>query len=116
MTKNQNKVNCEKNLIEASVRLITKNVPLLVVFQHKGVLMHYGTKEMCGWFNDIGESMKDDLKNRMIADMVQLVDGSQKIVLDGFLGRASGEFSNKIAKGKNLLTKILNSIFPHITL
>lgn len=83
MTKNQNKVNCEKNLIEASVRLITKNVPLLVVFQHKGVLMHYGTKEMCGWFNDIGESMKDDLKNRMIADMVQLVDGSQKIVLDG---------------------------------
>ena len=63
--------------------MITKNVPMLVVFEHKGVLMHYGTKEMCGWFNDTGETMKDDVKNRMIADMVQLVDGSQKLVLDG---------------------------------
>jgi hypothetical protein len=63
---------CEVRLIGDVLRLVKKNVPVLLVWQNKGELKHLGTGNMSDWLTTLGNDVREDLSGRMVEDMLGL--------------------------------------------
>ena len=82
MTKRQNKKSCCVNLVTAVMRLLKKNVPSLTFFEHKGELKFVGSHSMSKWFTDLNEDLKEDLRLRMVSDIVNLNDKGEGLLIN----------------------------------
>ena len=77
MTKKQNRKNCEINAISALIKLIQKNVPALLIWDHKGHVKRMGSKSLSQWFDGLENQVRKNLQTRMVEDVVNISDKSE---------------------------------------
>ena len=82
MTKKQNKTICGENLVTAILKMLHKNVPVLTFWEHKGELIHLGSSSMSKWFDDFEDVIKQDLRSRMVSDIVNLSNNTEELLVD----------------------------------
>ena len=82
MTKKQNKKSCCLNLVTAVIKLMKKNVPSLTFFEFKGELKLVGSCSMSRWFKDLSEDLKEDLRLRMVSDIVNISDKGEELLIN----------------------------------
>ena len=80
MTKTQNAVKSAEHLVAAVMRLMDKNIPVLVFWEHKGQLKNLGTSAMSKWFADLDDIVKTNLTNQMVLDLQSLIEGNEELL------------------------------------
>ena len=82
MTKKQNKKNCEINAISALLKLIQKNVPALLIWDHKGHVKHMGSKSLSDWFDGLDNQLLKNLQSRMVEDVINISDKTEQLMIN----------------------------------
>ena len=82
MTKTQNQKNCEINLISALLRLIQRNVPALVIWNHKGSVKHVGSQGLSEWFTSLDNLTQSNLRTKMVEDVINISEHGEELVVD----------------------------------
>jgi len=80
MGKSQVEIECQVKLINAALRLLDKNIPVLVFWQHDGELRKIGSKKMSDWYDDLESETKAALANEMVKDMIRLNDREEDLI------------------------------------
>ena len=80
MGRKEKREKAEIHLISGCLRLISKNVPALIVWQHKGQLKKFGTSNMAEWFDNLDEDTKLQLSSDMVLDMKNLVGKEEELI------------------------------------
>ena len=80
MTKTQNAVKSAEHLVSAVMRLMDKNIPVLVFWEHKGHLKKLGSTAMSKWFADLEDNVKKDLRNQKVSDLQSLINGTEELL------------------------------------
>ena len=80
MTKTQNAVKSAEHLVSAVMRLMDKNIPVLVFWEHKGHLKNLGSTAMSKWFADLEDNVKKDLRTQMVTDLQSLINGTEELL------------------------------------
>ena len=66
--------------MDAVLRLLGKNVPTLAIWESKGELVWLGSAEMSKWLTDLDDGLKEDLRSRMVSDMVKLSNNEEELL------------------------------------
>ena len=82
MTKKQNKKNCEINAISVLLKLIQKNVPALLIWDHKGHVKHMGSKSLSDWLDGLDNQFLKNLQSRMVEDVINISDKTEQLVIN----------------------------------
>ena len=82
MTKKQNKKNCEINAISALLKLVQKNVPALLIWDHKGHVKHMGSMSLSQWFDELDEQEHKNLQSRMVEDVINISEKGEQLVIN----------------------------------
>ena len=82
MTKTQNALKGGENLVAAVLRCLDKNIPVLMVWEFKGQLIHLGSSAMSGWFDSLDDALKEDLRMKMVGDVKNLMNGMEELLVN----------------------------------
>ena len=67
-------------MINAVLRLLDKNIPVLVFWQHNGELKKIGSKKMSDWYDSLESETRLALASEMVKDMIRLNDGEEDLI------------------------------------
>ena len=73
---------CQIDMITGVLRLIKKKVPVMLVWQSKGEVQKIGTGNMCKWFENLGVDLKNDLRNCMVKDIVEMNNKTDGLIVN----------------------------------
>ena len=80
MTKTQNRRQCEQNMICSLLKLLKKNIPGLLLWEHKGQLRHLGSTAMSKWFEELDEDIKKNIQEMMVEDTINISENKETLL------------------------------------